>query len=104
MDSTKSSKFKSGFWCFSKRHAAEEHEAHEANCTALCCAKPGECACVTQLLADHDEAERLRDMGIYEGVTVKVLRDGDPLIVRVGECRLGLGRTAATKIICELVS
>lgn len=103
MDSTKPSKFRSGFWCFSKSRVVEDHEAHAANCTALCCAKSGECACITQLVAEHDEAERLRDMGIHEGVTVTVLRDGDPLIVRVGECRLGIGRAAAMKIMCELL-
>jgi len=91
-------------WRFAKRSLQEhQHENHEAHCTALCCAKSGACACITELLADHDEAERLRDMGIYEGVTVTVLRDGDPLIVRVGECRLGLGRAAAMKVMCELL-
>jgi Fe2+ transport system protein FeoA len=94
---------KSSLWCFSRRRAEAEHEEHEAHCTALCCAKSGECACITQLLAEHHEAERLRDMGIYEGVTVTVLRDGDPLLVRICECRIGLGRAAAENIMCELV-
>jgi len=106
MNSQKSSKMsfmKSSLWCFTKRRAVIDHEEHEAHCTALCCAKSGACACITQLMADHNEAERLRDMGIHEGVTVTVLRDGDPLLVRVGECRIGLGRAAAEKIMCELV-
>ena len=106
MDSPRSSKsnfVKSCLLCFAKRRAVVEHEAHEAHCTALCCAKSGECACITQLMDDHNEAERLRDMGIYEGVTVTVLRDGDPLLVRIGDCRIGLGRAAAEKIMCELV-
>lgn len=91
-------------WCFSwRRTAVLEHHQHEAHCTALCCAKSGECACITALLAEHDEAERLRDMGIHEGVTVTVLRDGDPLLVRIGDCRIGLGRAAAMKVMCELL-
>lgn len=95
---------KSCLLCFTKRRAAlAQHDEHEALCTSLCCAKCGQCACVTQLLADHDEAERLRDMGIYEGVTVTVLREGDPLLVRIDDCRIGLGRAAAEKIMCELV-
>ena len=102
-ESSTSSILKSGFWGFARRRARIEHEEHVAHCTALCCAKCGECACVTQLIADHHEAERLRDMGIHEGVTVTVLRDGDPLLVRVGDCRIGLGRAAAEKIICELI-
>ncbi|MEO6906266.1 MAG: FeoA family protein [Abditibacteriaceae bacterium] len=91
---------KSSLWCFAKRRAVSGHEAH---CTALCCAKCGQCACITELLADHSEAERLRDMGIHEGVMVTVLQDGDPLLVRIGECRIGLGRVAAEKILCELI-
>lgn len=107
MDGQHITKTRSGLrslWCFAKRRqASHHHEEHEAHCTALCCAKSGDCACITALVANHDEAERLRDMGIHEGVTVTVLRDGDPLIVRVGECRLGIGRSAAMKVLCEVI-
>lgn len=78
------------------------HSLHELHCTALCCAKSGQRAHVLQLAGDAHEAERLRDLGLREGATVTVLRDGDPLMVRIDDARFGIGRMAAEKILCEI--
>jgi Fe2+ transport system protein FeoA len=53
-------------------------------------------------VGDANEAERLRDLGLREGATVTVLRDGDPLMVRVDDARFGIGRAAAEKILCHI--
>jgi Fe2+ transport system protein FeoA len=49
------------------------------------------------------EAAKLRDLGVREGATVTVLRDGDPLLVRVDNARFGIGRVAAQNVLCDLL-
>ena len=85
------------------REQHEEHHEHELDCTALCCAKNGQCAVVARLVGDENEAERLRDLGVREGAIVTVLRDDDPLIIKVDEARFGIGRTAAMNVLCQIV-
>jgi Fe2+ transport system protein FeoA len=85
------------------REKQEDHHAHELDCTALCCACNGQCAVVARLVGDESESERLRDLGLREGAIVTVLRDGDPLVVKVDEARLGIGRSAAMSILCQIV-
>jgi Fe2+ transport system protein FeoA len=80
-----------------------EHEEHEVDCTALCCARNGQCAVVSRLVGDENEAERLRDLGVREGAIVTVLRDDDPLIIKVDEARFGIGRSAAMNVLCQIV-
>jgi Fe2+ transport system protein FeoA len=80
----------------------QSHEQHEANCDALCCARSGQSATVLRFAPGCREAERLREMGLREGATVQVLRDGDPLMVRVEDARFGIGRQAAMQVLCEL--
>ena len=81
----------------------DEHHRHEMHCTSLCCGKSGQTLCVTNLCGDAAQAGRLREMGLREGVNVTVLRHGDPLVVRVDGVRLGLGRSAATNVLCEFL-
>jgi Fe2+ transport system protein FeoA len=85
------------------REKQEEHHAHELDCTALCCATNGQCAVVAHLVGDENEAERLRDLGVREGAIVTVLRDGDPLVVKIDEARFGIGRAAAMNVLCQIV-
>jgi Fe2+ transport system protein FeoA len=84
------------------RRRREEHEAHEDGCTALCCARRGQCVTVSRLVGDAHEAARLRDLGVREGAIMTVLRDGDPLLVSVEDARFGIGRAAATHVLCHL--
>jgi len=85
-----------------RRQDADHHD-HELNCTALCCAKSGQCAVVAHLVGDADEAARLRDLGVREGAVVTVLQDGNPLVVKIDEARLGIGRSAALNVMCRIV-
>jgi len=93
-----------------QRHAAQQrvtrhhddHHEHEMNCSALCCAKSGQSACILHLIGEAGEAARLRDLGLCEGARVTVLRDGDPLVVRVEDARFGIGRAAAMNVLCAL--
>jgi Fe2+ transport system protein FeoA len=85
-----------------KQLAHEAHERHEVECTALCCARSGQSACVIGFCGDECEAAKLRDLGVREGATVTVLRDSDPLLVRVDDARFGIGRNAAMNVLCTL--
>lgn len=80
-----------------------EHEEHEIDCTALCCAKSGQCAIISHLVGEESEASRLRDLGVREGAIVTVLRDEDPLLIKIDEARFGIGRNAAMNVLCQLV-
>jgi Fe2+ transport system protein FeoA len=86
-----------------KSQKQREHEMHEAHCSALCCARSGQSARVLSFARECSEAARLREMGICEGATVTVLRDGDPLVVRVDNARFGIGREAAMRVLCDLI-
>lgn len=82
---------------------AEVHHDHEhLSCTALCCAHAGQSASVVELVGDAGEAARLRDLGVREGALVTVIRDGDPLMVKVDDARFGIGRSAAMNVLCTL--
>jgi Fe2+ transport system protein FeoA len=85
-----------------RRKGQETHHEHELHCTALCCAKSGQSACILQLVGEDGEAARLRDLGLCEGARVTVLRDGDPLMVRTGDARFGIGRAAAMNVLCAI--
>ncbi len=87
----------------SKSQKQLDHELHEAHCSALCCARSGQSARVLSFARECSEAARLREMGICEGATVTVLRDGDPLVVRVDDARFGIGRDAAMRVLCHLL-
>lgn len=79
-----------------------EHELHQAHCMSLCCARSGQSVTVTEFAcACDEEAAKLRDLGLREGVKVTVLRHGDPLMVRIEDARFGIGRAAATGVLCD---
>jgi len=85
-----------------KQRQRHDHHEHEASCAALCCAKSGQSACVLRFCGDECEAARLRDLGVREGAIITVLRDSDPLLIRVDDARFGIGRAAAMNVLCEL--
>lgn len=85
-----------------KRHRAHRlHQEHELNCTSLCCGQTGATLQVKTLAGDETEAARLRDLGVREGAKVTILRDGDPLMVKVDNARFGISRAAANNVHCE---
>ena len=81
----------------------DAHEDHEAGCMALCCGKRGQQMSVYKLTNEVSEADTLRDLGVREGSRISVLRDGNPLIVKVDGARFGIGRAAAMKVLCHVV-
>ena len=85
-----------------KVQALAAHDEHEDGCAALCCAHAGQKASVIRFEGDAVDAARLRDLGLREGALVTVVRDGDPLIVKVDDARFGIGRAAAMQILCAL--
>lgn len=87
------------YFC-ARQHHADGHHAPGEICKSLCCARRGQRICILELAGDAHEAAKLRDLGIREGATLSVLRDGDPLLVLVDNARIGIGRTAASQILC----
>lgn len=54
---------------------------------------------------DRDQqAQRLRELGMFEGRILRVVTNSDPLICQVGECRLGVCRRLARCVLVEPVS
>lgn len=52
---------------------------------------------------DEQQAQRLRELGILEGRTIRVIANHDPLICQIGECRFGVCRRLARSILVEPV-
>jgi Fe2+ transport system protein FeoA len=86
-----------------KRAARMLHDEHETHCTSLCCGRGGQRARVLAFDDNCGEAARLREMGVREGATVTVMRDGDPLLVRVDDARFGISRQSAMQIFCTFL-
>lgn len=65
----------------------------------------GQCATITGLRHDSPVCVRLMEMGLFEGVSVTVLRRaplGDPLELQVGDYRLSLRRADARQVEVSL--
>ena len=85
-----------------RRHQAQLlHQEHELNCTSLCCGKRGDALQVMALTGDDNEAARLRDLGVREGARVTILRDGNPLMIKVDNARFGVSRATANHVQCK---
>ena len=50
---------------------------------------------------DGCHAQRLRELGLLEGRTVRIVTNRDPLICKVGDCRFGLCRRLAQGVLVE---
>ena len=62
----------------------------------------GEQVRVTSLVGGKGVHRRLRELGISEGTELTVVQNvGGPVIVKVGDSRMGLGRGIADKIQVE---
>lgn len=58
---------------------------------------PGRTASV-KCIASGDQALRLREIGLCEGQELEVLCAGDPMICRVGGCRVGICMKLASEV------
>ena len=57
----------------------------------------GSCANVRHI-GSHAQASRLREIGLCEGQELEVLCAGDPMICRVGACRVGICAKLASEV------
>lgn len=60
--------------------------------------QPRLCGIVQEIVADDEDAERLKAMGVCIGRRVEVIQRGDPLILRVLGSRLGLSSRLAARV------
>jgi len=60
--------------------------------------------CVTAVGGENGHAQRLRELGLFEGQRVRVLASGNPLICQIGECRFGMCRRIARCILVQPAS
>ncbi|GMU20294.1 MAG: hypothetical protein AMXMBFR13_03910 [Phycisphaerae bacterium] len=51
--------------------------------------------------ADQGQTQRLRELGVLEGRTLRIITNSDPLICEVGNCRFGVCRRLARCILVE---
>ncbi|MEM1576121.1 MAG: FeoA family protein [Archaeoglobaceae archaeon] len=58
---------------------------------------------VVEITGGKGFARRLADMGLTPGQIVEVLTNGPPVIVRVRDTKIALGRGIARKVIVEYV-
>ena len=58
---------------------------------------------VRAVRAGQGQTQRLRELGVLEGKTLRIVCDNDPLICQVGECRFGLCRRLARCVMVEPV-
>ena len=63
----------------------------------------GDEAVVTEVRAGPAEVERLAALGLLQGVSLRLLRQGSTLAVAVGEARIALGRRWAKALCIVLV-
>lgn len=49
----------------------------------------------------NGDTQRLRELGLFEGRIVQVLRNDEPMICRIGHSRFGLCRRTARSILVE---
>ena len=65
----------------------------------LSSAPPDSILTVYQIDADGDDAVRLKRLGICQNRRLLLVQAGDPLIVRVVGCRVGISRRLASTIL-----
>jgi Fe2+ transport system protein FeoA len=66
-------------------------------CTLAACAT-GCRAAVLQMGCDGEEAQRLRQLGLYEGACVKVVDSRNGMLLEVKGARLAVGKALASSI------
>ncbi len=70
---------------------------------SLAISRAGQQVRVRAVRAKDGQTQRLRELGVLEGRTLRVVCDRDPLICQIGECRFGLCRRLARCILVEPV-
>jgi len=70
----------------------------------LATAAAGEEVRVRAVRGVQQQVRRLRELGLLEGQTIRVVCNDDPLICQIGECRLGVCRRLARCVFVEPTS
>ncbi len=85
-------------------HRVVAHK-EKTNWISLAAAPPGTIVRVMAFLGGQCFQQRMTSMGLYPGRELLILRGGErawgPMLLAVGECRFGLGRAMAKKILVQ---
>jgi len=60
------------------------------------------CAVVSRIETDGEDIQRLKTLGVCIGRQVEVIKQGDPLIIRVFSSRLGMSASLAAHVWLEV--
>lgn len=80
-----------------RKKAPAPVEARCVECPLAACAS-GCRAAILRMDCDHDEATRLRGMGLFEGSCVQVVDSRNGMLLEVKGARLALGQALASAI------
>ncbi len=69
----------------------------------LAIAQPGRELRVCAIRGGNGDTQRLRELGLLEGKTIRIVADGECTICQVGDCRFGLSRRLARCVMVEPV-
>ena len=70
-----------------------------AEAAPLTCFLEGQRARIAFLGLDHEDAQRLREMGLREGCCVCVMANADKCILGLSGCRIALQREVASHLL-----
>ena len=68
----------------------------------LCSLPPRTCAIVRRIETEGEDIQRLKTLGVCIGRQIEVIKQGDPLIIRVFNSRLGLSASLAAHVWLEV--
>ena len=68
----------------------------------LCRLRAGEGGCVGDVLGTCDMVHRLREMGLYDGARIQMIRPGSPCIIRLQGQRLGFRMDDCAHVMVRL--
>ena len=63
---------------------------------------PKRCAIVSRIETDGEDIQRLKALGVCIGRRIEVIKQGDPLIIRVFSSRLGISASLAAQVWLEV--
>jgi len=72
----------------------------QAPATTLAHARSGRYRC-EKMRASGQNAVRLKRLGVCEGRVIELVGQGDPMVLRLGESRVGLSRQLAALVFVE---
>lgn len=59
---------------------------------------PHDCCVVSEVIAQDNDVQRLMSMGVCAGRTIEVVKNGDPLILKVFGSRIGVSARLAERV------